>query len=618
MFQFDWGSRKLWRKESAPKLNAEASRIPGSPQGAMVLQWQEHCVECALPLCYQVCPLYVQRKDKKCARLVYGIFRNPEFCGLLHGGADVRFRRWGKLEATLAGRTMSTSSIRLLDGADRVLTAAVNGLATLFSPVNPKRRLNGAWTVYRSRLLKRLGKDGTHFDGFAVECYSFQRETCQLIVEILKDDVPVYRRSLPLEYGFNSFFLPVPLPAKFGPEDHYRMMTYPDQDREIRVVFTWLDFVVLREAGVPAIEPAKAPGSARAEAKPASKVKCVAWDLDNTLWQGTLVEDGPQNVRIRPEAESLIRWLDERGIIQTVVSKNNHEEAMAVLAGSGLDRYFLYPAINWGQKSANLQQIAERLNLGIDTFALLDDSAFERREVASALPMVRVFPDTMFNELAKLPEFEVPITEASRMRRQSYLTEIQRERVQESFGSNYVEFLRSCGLTLKLFSPSTEQEIARCLELIQRSNQLNLSSRRFSEDEFRTLLARPDMLNLAMACEDKFGDYGIVGFASIELGGADPVARDFVLSCRVAQKHVEHALYSWLGVRMRAMGAKRLLVKLIRTRKNGPLVKVFEELPFVAIESDGDTDLLCLDLNRAFVGDDVVGVDDSALDAVRA
>jgi FkbH-like protein len=615
MFQFDWASRELWAKEPV-KLSARQSKLDKCVQGAMVLQWHEHCIECAVPHCYRTCPLYVQRRDRKCARLVYGIYPNRDFKGLLSRGADMRFRRWGKIEARLTGRYMSLSGIRLLDKADRAVTFIVSAAAQLLSGIDPRRRVNGALTKYRSSLLDKSGRRGVTYDGFAIECYSFEEKPCRLIVELVKSDITVFREGLELRSGYNYFSPAIALPPRFGPEDGYRLLLYPDGDEEIRVAFSWLDFVV-HTKNASASAAALDDGKDESTAKPAAKVKCVAWDLDNTLWEGILIEDGEQKIRLRPEAEALIRWFDQRGIVQTIVSKNNHDDAMALLKRFGLDEFFLYPAINWGQKSASLRQIANRLNINIDTFALIDDSEFERREVAAALPMVRVYREDELARLRDLPEFDVPITEASRQRRQSYLTEMERERAMEVSGADYLGFLRSCQLKLRLFHPFAKEEIVRCLELIQRSNQLNLSSRRYDAAQFDTLLADPNVLCVAMECEDRFGAYGIVGFASIDLGGEDPVAKDFVLSCRVAQKRVEHAFYSWLGDAMKREGASRLLVDLIRTTRNRPLVKVFEEMPFATVRAEGDRVLLSLDLRGEVDRDDVVALDDSAVGTRR-
>ncbi len=611
MFEFDWATRAPWAQEPG-RLPAQKSQFDGTVRGAMVLEWREHCNECAVPLCYVNCALYVRRKDEKCARFVYGIVRNTEFGGLLRYGADVRFRRWGKLEAHLTGRYLSLRPIRWLDTANRAVTAVVNGIASLLSPINAKRRVNGALTLYRGRLLNRLGRRGVAFDAFAIECYSFEQRPCRLIVELRKSGITVFREGLDLRLGYNCYTPAIALPADFGAEDAFDLMVYPDEDKELRLVFTCLDFLVRAKTTAKEEKP-RIEDLAWGAAKPAAKVKCVAWDLDNTLWHGTLAEDGETNLRLREGAAEMVRWLDERGILQTVVSKNNHDDAMAALKRFGLDEYFLYPAINWGRKSGNLRQIADRLNINIDTFALIDDSPFERSEVAAALAMVRVYGENELAQLRRRAEFDVPITETSRLRRKSYITDLQRERAREISGADYLEFLRSCALKLRLFHPDSDEKVARCLELIQRSNQLNLSSRRYDAAQFDELLANPGMLCVAMECTDRFGDYGIVGFASVDLSGNEPVAKDFVLSCRVAQKRVEHAFYGWLGETMRREGAKRLLIDLIKTARNRPLVKVFEEMPFSTVSSEGDHVLLALDLTGDVERDDVVLLDDSAI-----
>jgi len=614
MFQFDWAAKELWSKEPGEKPARSTEPSNRAIRRAMLLHWREHCVECAIPDCYAVCPLYVQRKDRKCARLVYGMVRNRDFPGLLSCGADLRFRRWGKIEALLTGRYLSVSQIRLLDRADQAATWLVDKVASLLSGISPKRRVHGAFTLYRGKLFERLGRRGA-YDHFVIECHSFQPGPCKLIVELRKDLISIFRQSLDLQPGYNFYSLPIQLPVDFGKEQNYTLMVYPDGDREIRLVFSWLDFVIYDHAAIENVPAAAHSDQEKVSspALPAAKIKCVAWDLDNTLWRGILVEDGMQNLQLRPEAVDLIHRLDERGVIQTIVSKNNFEEAMAVLKGQGLDEFFLHPAINWGQKSSNLQQIAERLNINIDTFALIDDSAFERREVSSALPMVRVYPEDGLQELLARPEFDVIVTDASRRRRQSYLTEIKRDRFREEVGTDYLNFLRSCQLKLKVFTPNTSEGIARCLELIQRSNQLNLSSNRYNSAQFEALLSDRNVLSVAMECEDRFGDYGIVGFASIDFSSDTPVAKDFVLSCRVAQKRVEHAFYGWLASFAKRGGASRLQVNLIRTEKNLPLVKVFEDLPFTAVGAEGNLAVLSMDLTGEIVPDNVVALDDTAL-----
>lgn len=156
-------------------------------------------------------------------------------------------------------------------------------------------------------------------------------------------------------------------------------------------------------------------GNAIESEKPAEKVKCVVWDLDNTLWNGTLIEtDNPEDLKIRPGVLEIIHELDQRGIIQSIASKNDMDVAWPVVEKLGIAEYFLYPQIHWNAKSDSIRQIAKALNIGIDTFAFIDDSNFERMQVQSALPQVRVYDEKELQNILQRPEFKVMVTEESK------------------------------------------------------------------------------------------------------------------------------------------------------------------------------------------------------------
>ena len=628
MYELEWASRERWAAEPEYAQAADSQLPRERVAETLLLHWQEHCLECAPPQCYEVCPLYVARADRRCARLVYGLYPNRAFSGLFDHGVDVRFRRWGKVETSLFGRSASVTTHRALDKLDLAATKAVNVAGGALERVDPARRVNHKVAHYRERMLRRLPKapDGG-YDDFVLECWSAETEPLRLIVEYVRDELVALRHAFDIRPGHNFHTLPA---AQFGPieEDTTgRVLVYPENDAECRLIFTWLDFVRYRD-GSERTRPSRPtlarrdgrraetatvapqPPASRVAAEPAEKVKCVAWDLDNTLWKGVLIEDTSQGCRVREEALELVRALDERGIIQTVVSKNDHDEAWALVTELGLQDYFLYPAINWGQKSLNLQQIAKRLNINIDTFALIDDSPFERAEVKDALPMVRVYSEQQLGEVLGLPEFDVPITEMSRKRRLSYLAEVEREQAAAEFSGDYLEFLRRCGMRMRLFVPEEEAQVVRCMELVQRSNQLNLSKRDYSEQEFRALLATPGITCVAIECGDRFGHYGIVGFAAVDERPETPLVRDYVLSCRVAQKRVEHTFFEWLAEREAAQGRTRLRAELVRTDRNGALVKVFEELPFEAVESDGPRTVMEMALDEIGPPADVIDLRD--------
>ncbi|MHB8551212.1 MAG: HAD-IIIC family phosphatase [Acidiferrobacterales bacterium] len=376
-----------------------------------------------------------------------------------------------------------------------------------------------------------------------------------------------------------------------------RILLYPDGDVERRVIFTWLDFVSYRAAG------ARERGAATASAK---KMKCVVWDLDNTLWKGILLEDGIDGVQLNPQSVALIAELDRRGIVQSVASKNEHEHAWQLIKRLGLQDFFLYPEINWGPKSDSIRSIAKELNIHLDTVAFIDDSPFERAEVSRALPMVRTYGPEEITTLLQRSEFDVRISAESSSRRLSYKAEAERKDVKTRYGDNYEQFLRDCMMEVTVFVPTAPAERERCLELVQRSNQLNLTTRRYSDSEFHALLSDSSVLCLATRCRDRFGDYGTIGFASVRLDGTEPLLMDFVMSCRVAMKKVENAWFHQLRHELCMRGAQVLCANFSQTERNGVLLNVLKEVGFKAEAADGVMHELRLDCGHEVPQADVV------------
>ena len=427
MFETKFANSLLWREQGTAKAPGPSRLSRESVQHVLFLFWEEHCVECAVPECYKLCPLYVRRKDGNCSRFTYGIWPNKEFKGHHDFGADIQFRRWGKIGGR-AGPDVTACLSRFREDA--------------------VSRLQGDLRTAVTNATEKLGNRKLDFDEFVVECFSPGREKFNLVLEYYINverhvRKTVFRHSFSIEPGTNFFTIPF---SEFNlGEKAGHILLYPDSEQPKRLIFTWLDFVKYKE------------GSAirRSEHEaPAAKIKCVAWDLDNTLWKGVLAETAdPAELHARPESLELIRQLDERGIIQTVVSKNTHEEAWRVIDRLGLSDIFVYPAINWGSKSQNLQQVAEKINIGLDTFAFIDDSPFERAEVQSALPQVRVFADTEIGGLTRKSEFDVPVTDAGKVRRQSYLANMKRDEFQAVYTGSYDEFLASCEMKMRIFEP---------------------------------------------------------------------------------------------------------------------------------------------------------------------
>jgi FkbH-like protein len=595
MYDLTWRDAKRWRAATQDKPISSAPPDPPVTHAALLL-WEEHCVECSIPECYTSCPLYVARRDQKCARFAYGIFPNPEVSGSLAYGADVYFRRWGKLEARWNGipHTEPLSDIRRFASWDQRIGSAVNMLGSLLQWLDPKRRVNGAYALARARWQeRRLAKgngDSLAPDAFYLKFYYEGPQELDVQIEVHQER-PVFRANVRAVPGWNEKIIPFS-ELRIEEGSSGRVLIELPSERETRLVFSWLDLV--RLAPVVAPERAFSPTATfRREGHltvgtdtvgPAAKVKCVVWDLDNTLWSGVIGDDGPEGVTPNQAALDMVRALDERGIVQSIASKNEYALAWAHVESLGLGDYFLYPAIHWGPKSGSIRAIAEELNIGTDALALIDDSAFERSEVQTARPEARVYDVADIETLLERPEFDVPITEATRSRRQSYLAEAQRKQAARVWGDDQNSFLRNCELVLRIATPG-EAEYARCLELIQRTNQLNLSSRRFDRTAFESLISNPYIDCFVLRCADRFGDYGLVGFAAFDTSDFVPRLTDFVLSCRVAQKRVEETFFKWYMRKAQRRGADRIQATFVASRRNAPLREALAAVPFETVGS---------------------------------
>lgn len=319
-------------------------------------------------------------------------------------------------------------------------------------------------------------------------------------------------------------------------------------------------------------------------AKPKT-IKCLVWDLDNTLWQGTLLEGDACTPR--PGAADLLRTLDERGILHSIASRNDHAAAWARLKALGLDEYFLCQEIDWGAKSASLRRIAERLNIGLDALAFVDDEPFERAEVAAECPEVLVLDPADLVALAERAEMKPRfVTAESRQRRHLYRAEQDRTAAEQSFAGPSEAFLS--GLNMKLsIAPAGEADLARCEELTVRTNQLNTTGRPYSYDELAFFSRSPNHKLLVAELEDRFGSYGKIGLVLIECQDTAWTIKLLLMSCRVMSRGVGTILINYLRDAARRAGVK-LLAEFVPTDRNRMMYVTFKFNGFrEAGENDG-------------------------------
>ena len=365
MFEPEFADKRKWLQENKQAEKCKSALPVKDVEWVQLLYWREHCLECAPPECYKSCSYYEARRDKRCVRAAYGIYPDSLHKGYLGFGADVRFKRWAKLGTTLYSGRFSPKRLRKIQRTDLLTSKIVNAVfsATNFlNPFdrlkinwrNPQRQLFKAQTYFREKLLLKVCRASSlktaaleKPDCLAIECYSFHELPFNLVIEYNGGSF-IYRDSVKVSNGKNYFEIPAEKFPDAG-KGESSLIVYPEDNLEVRLIFTWLDFVKKRNSSLPS---SKNQNKTNQE-KSAAKVKCVAWDLDNTMWNGTLIDSSTRDITVKEECVTLIKQLDERGIIQTIVSKNDHDEAWAVLERHGLGGYFIYPAINWGQKSEN-------------------------------------------------------------------------------------------------------------------------------------------------------------------------------------------------------------------------------------------------------------------------
>ncbi|MBY8885304.1 HAD-IIIC family phosphatase [Streptomyces sp. PTM05] len=342
----------------------------------------------------------------------------------------------------------------------------------------------------------------------------------------------------------------------------------------------------------------EAPAPAAAPpAKPVQgRIKCVVWDLDNTLWDGVLLEDG--EVTVRPGVIEHIRRLDAMGVLHSVASKNDHETAMAKLRELGLEEMFLAPRIGWNPKSESLRQLAEKLNLGLDAFAFVDDQDFELAEMAYSLPQVtRVNAADIDTELVK-PDYRPRfVSDESAQRREMYRSQLERDEVREEFTGTNEEFLASLEMVFTI-APAAREDLQRAEELTIRTNQLNSTGRTYSYDELDALRESPDHLLLVATLTDRFGSYGKIGLALVDRSGPDWRLNMMLMSCRVMSRGVGSVLLNHLMERAREAGAG-LVADFVPTGRNRMMQITYAFSGFREVAKDGDRQLLAADLDRA-------------------
>jgi methoxymalonate biosynthesis protein len=303
-------------------------------------------------------------------------------------------------------------------------------------------------------------------------------------------------------------------------------------------------------------------------------IKCVVWDIDNTLLDGVFLESGDHPPAADPVLAGVLAQLGGRGILHALASKNPPEAAAHTAQVTGWQ--FAAAECGWDRKSAALAQIAAGLGIGIDTLAFVDDDPYERAEVSSALPQVLVLSPEEAAEAADWPEFSPPVVTAEARRRgQMYAQRQRRQAAGHAFAGTREAFLRAAGTEVTI-SAATPADVSRLHELAWRTRQFNSAAGQpaggdMPQQWFAELLSAPDSDVVTVRLRDTFGDDGVVGGCVIAREPGTWTVPLLMMSCRATGRGVIDAVLAWLIRQAARAGARQLRIPCVANSRNVPL-----------------------------------------------
>lgn len=332
--------------------------------------------------------------------------------------------------------------------------------------------------------------------------------------------------------------------------------------------------------------------------------KVIVLDLDNTLWKGIVGEDGVSGIGFSEDGPNksfydfqvVLKAMTDRGVILALCSKNNLadvEEAFSVRQDLVLQwDDFVIKKINWEDKAKNISEISQELNLALESFVFLDDNPAERQWVKANFSEVLV-PE-LPEEFAEYSEFLLQIeelkvssyTEEDSKRISSYKVESKRNNL-KSASTSFMEFLQSLEIHCSINDANSET-ISRSSQLFMRSNQFNLTTKRYTESEIAGFIKNDGYLLKSLSVNDKFGDYGIVGMVLMKNTATAIEIDSFLMSCRVLGKNIEeYFLKKSILLAQDIWGKKPLVATYSKTAKNAQVKEFYENHSFFVLrESD--------------------------------
>jgi len=330
--------------------------------------------------------------------------------------------------------------------------------------------------------------------------------------------------------------------------------------------------------------------------------KVLVLDLDNTLWGGLAGENENDPIQLSNEHIGLIyknfqkaiQRIKNTGVLLAIVSKNNVEEAIDIIKNNPhmilkLED-FVSLKINWNQKNINISEISNEVNLGLDSFVFIDDNPTERELIKTLLPMVEV-PDFP-GKIEQLPAFAVEVynqffkklvfSNEDKIKTEQYQANIRRNELKQ-YVVDFTSYLKNLNIKVRKVNPIDNTE--RLYQLLNKTNQFNLTTQRYNYAEINELLENKADLVYLFEVSDKFGNNGITAVVIVKIADVSYIA-SFVLSCRIMGKYIENYILDYIEQDMKIRGHYSLEADYYKTSKNMPVEKFYENMDYDIIYTD--------------------------------
>jgi len=342
--------------------------------------------------------------------------------------------------------------------------------------------------------------------------------------------------------------------------------------------------------------------------------KAIIFDCDNTLWKGIIGEDGIKNLKmskndkdgaIFEEIQYLAKYASRKGIIVGLCSKNNHEDIDEVLKNHSdmvlKNDDILIKKVNWKDKTTNLVEIASELNIGIDSLVFIDDSEFEINLVKQQLPEVKTImvPRKLYNypivfrKCLKL-FYNHSVSEEDKYRSKMYKAENERSRFKQQF-QNIDNYLKNLALLVEVNINDITQ-IARIAQLTQKTNQFNLTTRRYTEKQILFFMEDINSRVFSFSVNDKFGNYGTTAVIILSKQNSVFTVDTFLMSCRIIGRNIELNIFDWLVAYVKQLKEDEIYMSYIPTKKNLQVSNFWDQIGAQKIYKKGEETIYILKL----------------------